>query len=209
VHARTHAQRLVFVISLLKATRVTRRASAVTSSRVKGQPQAPICELIMHRLLFFPLGMGAWQGMAMDSLKFSSRSTMRDPSTPCWRTTLETALQPVAVFCPFGHPTPYAYGSRKKRRTDNDGAIMDTGHGREARVTEKEHVKRRKKCKTTRRKHVRMGRGGPGQPCQTLLCPEGGPPLKQPNGCSWGGLPVGLAACGRILPFWIPHAIRP
>jgi hypothetical protein len=34
------------------------------------------------------------------------------PSMPCWRATPKMALQgrwSVAVFYPFGHPTPYAY----------------------------------------------------------------------------------------------------
>jgi hypothetical protein len=41
---------------------------------------------------------------------------MPDPSMPCGRATPGTALwplqggQPAAVFYPFGHPTPYAYG---------------------------------------------------------------------------------------------------
>jgi hypothetical protein len=49
---------------------------------------------------------------------------MPDPSTPCGRATLETALRllqgwptrslqgarPASIFYPFGHPTPYPYG---------------------------------------------------------------------------------------------------
>jgi hypothetical protein len=39
--------------------------------------------------------------------KVSHMPVMPDPSTPCGRATPETA-----VFYPFGHPTPYAYGYR-------------------------------------------------------------------------------------------------
>jgi hypothetical protein len=35
----------------------------------------------------------------------------------------------------------------------------------------------------------------------------GGPPLKWPCGRFRDGLPAGRAACGRLLPLWIPHAI--
>jgi hypothetical protein len=61
-------------------------------------------------------GIGVWQGVAMDSLKFH----LPHASTPCRWTTPETALQPfqgwpacsVAVFYLFGHPMPYVYGGR-------------------------------------------------------------------------------------------------
>jgi hypothetical protein len=45
--------------------------------------------------------------------KVSTGTAMPYPCTPCGRAIPETALQgerPVAVFYPFGHPTPYAYG---------------------------------------------------------------------------------------------------
>jgi hypothetical protein len=41
-----------------------------------------------------------------------------------------------------------------------------------------------------------------------LLRPAGGPPLKQPYGCFWGGPPAGQVACSRLLPLWPPHAVR-
>jgi hypothetical protein len=44
-------------------------------------------------------------------------------------------------------------------------------------------------------------------PCPTLLRPAGGPPPKWPYGCFGGGSPAGRAACGRLLPPWIPHAV--
>jgi hypothetical protein len=60
--------------------------------------------------------------------------------------------------------------------------------------------------------HGRMARGGHGLPevCPglTLPRPMGRPPLKQPYGRSSGGQPTGHAACGRLLPTWIPHAVR-
>jgi hypothetical protein len=56
------------------------------------------------------MGMGIWQGVPMDSLKF--------PKVPSWSTLLPPLKgpkdpkggRPAAVFYPFGHPTPYAYG---------------------------------------------------------------------------------------------------
>jgi hypothetical protein len=45
-----------------------------------------------------------------------------------------------------------------------------------------------------------------GPPCQTLFCPVGGPPLEQPYGHFWGGLPAGRTVSGRLLFPWIPHA---
>jgi hypothetical protein len=48
----------------------------------------------------------------------------------------------------------------------------------------------------------------PGPPCPTLLRPVGGPPLKQFSDCLGGGPPTGQAACGLLLPPWIPHAVR-
>jgi hypothetical protein len=56
--------------------------------------------------------------------KVSTGPTMPDPSIPCGQASPETALRPflvevrpqserpAAVFYPFGHPTPYAYGWR-------------------------------------------------------------------------------------------------
>jgi hypothetical protein len=57
-----------------------------------------------------------------------------------------------------------------------------------------------------------MARGGHGLPRARLalsfgLCPEVGPPLKQPYGCFWGGPSAGQGAYGRLLPFWTPHAV--
>jgi len=50
--------------------------------------------------------MGEWQGVAMDSLKFYLGS-------PCL-TLLRTAGRwPAAVFQPFGHPMPYAFGQKR------------------------------------------------------------------------------------------------
>jgi hypothetical protein len=40
----------------------------------------------------------------------------------------------------------------------------------------------------------------PGPLCPTLLCPAGGPPLKQPYGRFKGGSPAGRAPCGHLLP---------
>jgi hypothetical protein len=48
----------------------------------------------------------------------------------------------------------------------------------------------------------------PGQPCPTFLRPAGGLPLKRPYGPFWGGPAAGRVACGRILPFWTPQAVR-
>jgi hypothetical protein len=45
-------------------------------------------------------------------------------------------------------------------------------------------------------------------PCLTLLRPVGGRPLKWPYGRFGGGLPAGQAACGHLLPYWTPHAVR-
>jgi hypothetical protein len=47
----------------------------------------------------------------------------------------------------------------------------------------------------------------PGPPCPTLLCPAGGPSLKQPLGYFRGGQSAGRAACSRLLPFRKSHAI--
>jgi hypothetical protein len=44
----------------------------------------------------------------------------------------------------------------------------------------------------------------PGPPCPTLLCPAGGPSLKRPYGRFRGDPHAGQAACGRLLPSWIP-----
>jgi hypothetical protein len=60
-----------------------------------------------------------------------------------------------------------------------------------------------------------MARGGdgfpkvsPGPAILTLLRLVGGPPLKRPHGRFRGGPPAGQVACGRLLPFWTPHAVR-
>jgi hypothetical protein len=42
-----------------------------------------------------------------------------------------------------------------------------------------------------------------GPPCLTLLSLAGRPPLKQPYGRAE------RAACGRLLPLWTPHSVRP
>jgi hypothetical protein len=47
-----------------------------------------------------------------------------------------------------------------------------------------------------------------GPPCPTLLPPTGRPLMKQPYGLFRGGPPAGWAGCGRLLPFWTPHAVR-
>jgi hypothetical protein len=47
-----------------------------------------------------------------------------------------------------------------------------------------------------------------GSPCPTLLRPAGGPPMKRPHGCFRGDPPIRWAACGHLLPLWIPLAIR-
>jgi hypothetical protein len=47
-----------------------------------------------------------------------------------------------------------------------------------------------------------------GPPCPNLLRPVDGPPLKRPYGCFWGNPSTGRAACGRLLPFWTPRAVR-
>jgi hypothetical protein len=39
-----------------------------------------------------------------------------------------------------------------------------------------------------------------GRPCLTLLCPDGGSPLKQPYVGFRGGLPRGQKACSPLLP---------
>jgi hypothetical protein len=44
--------------------------------------------------------------------------------------------------------------------------------------------------------------------CPTLLRPAGGPPPKWPYIRFRGGPPARQAACGRLLPFWTPHAVR-
>jgi hypothetical protein len=48
----------------------------------------------------------------------------------------------------------------------------------------------------------------PGQPCPTLLRLAGGPPHKWSYGRFRGALPHAGRACGRLLPFWTPHAVR-
>jgi hypothetical protein len=48
----------------------------------------------------------------------------------------------------------------------------------------------------------------PVPPCPTLLCPMGGPPLKRPYSCFWGGPSTWWMACGRLVSPWIPHAVR-
>jgi hypothetical protein len=48
----------------------------------------------------------------------------------------------------------------------------------------------------------------PRPPCPTLPCPAGGPPLKRPHSRFRGCPPTGRAACGRLLPFRTPHALR-
>jgi hypothetical protein len=48
----------------------------------------------------------------------------------------------------------------------------------------------------------------PGPTCPTLLRPSGGPAPKRPYGCLRGGPPAERAACGRLLPLWVPHAAR-
>jgi hypothetical protein len=62
--------------------------------------------------------------------------------------------------------------------------------------------------------HGCMARGGHGLPWVSLglalpnpLRPAGRPSLKRRYGHFRGGLPTGRAACGRVLPFWTPHAI--
>jgi hypothetical protein len=48
----------------------------------------------------------------------------------------------------------------------------------------------------------------PGPPCLTLLGLAGGPPLKRPYSHFRAGPPTGWVACGRLLAFWTPHAVR-
>jgi hypothetical protein len=47
-----------------------------------------------------------------------------------------------------------------------------------------------------------------GPPCPSLLRPVGGPHPKRPYGRFWGGPLTGQAAYGRLLPPWIPRAVR-
>jgi hypothetical protein len=47
-----------------------------------------------------------------------------------------------------------------------------------------------------------------GSPCSTLTRPAGWPPPKRPYSCLGGGRNAGRSACGRLLPPWIPHAVR-
>jgi hypothetical protein len=46
-----------------------------------------------------------------------------------------------------------------------------------------------------------------GPHCIIFPRPAGGPPLKQLYNRLRGGPPSGRAACGRLLPFWTPHAV--
>jgi hypothetical protein len=48
----------------------------------------------------------------------------------------------------------------------------------------------------------------PGPPCPTLLRPAGGPPPKRPYSRFGGGPPAERAACGHLLPPWIPLPVR-
>jgi hypothetical protein len=48
----------------------------------------------------------------------------------------------------------------------------------------------------------------PGPPCPTFLCPADGPPPKRPYSCFGRVPPAALVTCGRLLPFWTPHAVR-
>jgi hypothetical protein len=47
----------------------------------------------------------------------------------------------------------------------------------------------------------------PGLPCPTLLCPAGGPPMKQLYSNFWSGPPAGRTPCSCLLPPWVPHVI--
>jgi hypothetical protein len=57
-----------------------------------------------------------------DSIKFHLGLSCHDPSTPCGRVTPETALWPVAIFYPFGHPTPIW---KKERLPENEKVDLD------------------------------------------------------------------------------------
>jgi hypothetical protein len=46
-----------------------------------------------------------------------------------------------------------------------------------------------------------------GPPHPTPLCPLGRSPLKRSLDRFRGGMPAGLAAFDRLLPYWTPHAI--
>jgi hypothetical protein len=68
--------------------------------------------------------------------KVSPRPAMHDTSTPYGWPTPETALsgvacpqggRPAAIFYPFGHPTPYAYGAE---RLTGDIAVSEMSWGR-------------------------------------------------------------------------------
>jgi hypothetical protein len=48
----------------------------------------------------------------------------------------------------------------------------------------------------------------PGLSCTTLLHPVGGLPLIRHYSLFRGDPPADQAACGRLLPFWTPHAVR-
>jgi hypothetical protein len=56
--------------------------------------------------------MGVWQGVTMDSLKFHSGlpnpTLLRTEGWPPLKRSY--GPQVAAIFYPFGHPTPYAYG---------------------------------------------------------------------------------------------------
>jgi hypothetical protein len=59
--------------------------------------------------------------------------------------------------------------------------------------------------------HGHMARGGHGllkvsygPAMPNLLCPAGGPPLKQPYSLLIGGLLTGRATCDRLIPFGHP-----
>jgi hypothetical protein len=49
----------------------------------------------------------------------------------------------------------------------------------------------------------------PGPLCPTRLHLVGRPPLNRPYNRFRGGPLAERAACGRLLPFWTPHVVRP
>jgi hypothetical protein len=60
-------------------------------------------------------------------------------------------------------------------------------------------------------RHGCMGRGGHGLPKVSLGSTRPNPseqPLKRPYSCFRGGPPTEQAACGHLLSFWTPQAVR-
>jgi hypothetical protein len=151
--------------------------------------------------------------------KVSSWPAMPYSSTPCglvtpetvvsWVSRLQGGLRPVAVFYPFGHPTPYTYEGKEE--------LLFCWHELSRFVVWRlckhlfgiivDFLVNIGVWQGVAMNSQKFHPGPPMAPCPTLLHPAGRRPLKRPKGRFRDGPPAGRAACGRFPPPRTPRAV--